>query len=127
MLRKLAGNTGQVPDSYLVEKGADYQVEKRIFACGGFADVRRGRLAKKVVAVKTIRTALDSNTSKIRKVGTIADVQPRSTDVHGTPIPGLLQGVCALDVHFPSQPSGTHRNQYRLSDWSTFNDFRYDG
>jgi len=77
MLRKLAGNAGQVPDSYLVGKGVDYQVEKRIFACGGFADVRRGKLAKKVVAVKTIRTAQDSDMSKIRKVGTIVDVQPR--------------------------------------------------
>jgi len=77
MLRKLAGNTGRVPDSYLVSRGADYQVEKRIFACGGFADIRRGTLNKKAVAVKTIRTAQDSDMSKIRKVGTIVDVQPK--------------------------------------------------
>ena len=77
MLRKLAGSTGLVPDSYLVSKGVDYQVEKRIFACGGFADVRRGELAKKVVAVKTIRTAHDSDMSKIRKVSTMVSVQPR--------------------------------------------------
>jgi len=73
MLRKLVGNTGLLPDSYLVNKGVDYQVEKRIFACGGFADIRRGKLAKKAVAVKTIRTAQDSDMSKIRKVGTIVD------------------------------------------------------
>ena len=77
MLRKLAGSTGRVPDSFLVSKGDDYQVEKGIFACGGFADVRRGKLSKKVVAVKTIRTAQDSDMSKIRKVGTIVDVQPK--------------------------------------------------
>jgi len=77
MLRKLAGNAGRVPDSYLVSKGADYQVEKRIFACGGFADIRKGKLSKKVVAVKTIRTAQDSDMSKIRKVGTLADVRPK--------------------------------------------------
>ena len=75
MLRKLAGKTGQVPDSYLVGQDVDYQVEKTIFACGGFADVRRGRLAGKTVAVKTIRTALDSDLSKIRKVGIIAGVR----------------------------------------------------
>jgi len=76
MLRKLAGSTGQLPDSYLVSDGADYQVEKRIFACGGFADVRRGRLAKKSVAVKTIRTAQDSDMPKIRKVGTVMVIRP---------------------------------------------------
>jgi hypothetical protein len=68
MLRKLAGNTGRLPESYLVSKGADYQVEERAFAYGGFADVRKGKLAKKAVAVKTIRMARDSDMSKIRKV-----------------------------------------------------------
>jgi len=67
ILRKLAGNTGQLPDSYLVSGDADYQVEERIFACGGFADVRKGTLAKKPVAVKTIRIAQDRDISKIRK------------------------------------------------------------
>ena len=78
MLRKLVGNTGQLPDNYLVSKDADYQVEERIFAHGGFADVRKGRLAKKVVAVKTIRWAQDSNMSKIRKVSTVTDVRSGS-------------------------------------------------
>ena len=69
MLRKLAGSTGQLPESYLVNKGADYQVEDGIFASGGFADVRKGTLAKKPVAVKTIRIAQDRDVHKIQKVG----------------------------------------------------------
>jgi hypothetical protein len=75
MLRKLAGNTGRLPDSYLVSEDLDYQVEEPIFACGGFADVRKGKLAEKVVAVKTIRIAQDSNMSRIRKVGVIMSVR----------------------------------------------------
>lgn len=71
LLRKLAGNTGQLPDSYLLGKGADYQVEETIFAGGGFADVRRGTLANRSVAVKTIRIAQDKDISKIRKVSGI--------------------------------------------------------
>lgn len=68
MLRKLAGITGRLPYSYLVGQGADFQVEETIFACGGFADVRKGTLDRRPVAVKTIRIAQDKNISKIRKV-----------------------------------------------------------
>ena len=75
VLRKLAGNTGRLPDSYLVSEDLDYQVEEPIFACGGFADVRKGKLDKKVVAVKTIRLAQDSDMSRIRKVGVIMGVR----------------------------------------------------
>ena len=77
MLRKLAGKTGRLPDDYLVNKGAGYQVEERAFAGGGFAEVRKGKLAKKVVAVKTIRTAQQSDMSKIRRVSTIVCVWSR--------------------------------------------------
>ena len=75
MLRRLVGNTGRLPDNYLISKGPDFQVEETIFACGGFADVRRGIFTDKVVAVKTIRVAQDSNFPKIRKVGTLISVQ----------------------------------------------------
>ena len=77
MLHELAGNVGQLPDSYVVSKGANYQVEKRVFACGAFADIRRGKFAERAVAVKTIRMAQNSDVSKIRKVGTIVDVLSR--------------------------------------------------
>jgi len=68
LLRKLVGNTGQLPVSYSVKKGARFRVEEKIFACGGFADVRKGKLNKRTVAVKTIRIAQDTNITKIRKV-----------------------------------------------------------
>ena len=89
MLRKLAGKTGQLPESYLISRDADYHVEEQIFARGGFADVRKGTLAKRVVAVKTIRIAQDKDASKIQKVRhverTTANVgysctEPRSQD-----------------------------------------------
>jgi hypothetical protein len=76
LLRKLAGNTGQLPDSYLIRKDGDYKVEERIFACGGFADVRKGRLANRTVAVKTIRIAQDMDIFKIRKVGAVMRAFP---------------------------------------------------
>ena len=77
VLRKLAGRTGQLPDNYLVSKGASFQVEEPIFACGEFADVRMGILGDKAVAVKTVRMAQDSNFSKTRKVGTLTSVRLR--------------------------------------------------
>jgi len=77
VLRKLAGKTGQLPDNYLVNKGANFQVEETIFACSGFADVRMGILVDKAVAVKTVRVAQDNNFSKTRKVGTLTSVRLR--------------------------------------------------
>ncbi|KAF9781213.1 kinase-like domain-containing protein [Thelephora terrestris] len=64
MLRKLAGKTGQLPGSYLLNKDAGYQVEEMPFACGGFADVRKGKLGNRAVAVKTIRVSQDKDISK---------------------------------------------------------------
>ena len=77
MLRRLAGNHSRLPKNYLVTKGADFRVEENIFACGGFADVRKGIMVGKAVAVKTIRMAQDKNLTKIRKVGTLIDIQSR--------------------------------------------------
>lgn len=98
LLRKLAKNAGIPPDSYLVSGGADFQVEETIFACGGFTDIRRGILAEKVVAVKTIRMPPGSDFSEICKVGTIISVRFRLYETRNT---GLLQGVCTLDARFP--------------------------
>lgn len=77
VLRKLAGKTGQLPDNYLVNKGAGFQVEETNFTCGGFVDVRMGILVDKAVAVKTIHVAQDSNFSKTRKVSTLTSVRFR--------------------------------------------------
>ncbi|KAF9781214.1 kinase-like domain-containing protein [Thelephora terrestris] len=58
LMRRLAGASRQVPKSYLVGIFTRCKVEKTIFANGGFADVRKGRLKGKDVAIKTIRTSL---------------------------------------------------------------------
>jgi len=60
LLRKLAGASRQVPKSYLVGTFTRCQVSKDIFASGGFADIRQGKLKGKVVAIKTIRTSLET-------------------------------------------------------------------
>ena len=73
----LAAHTGRLPESYLVKKGTDFQVEETAFATGGFADIRAGRLAGKKVAVKAIRVRDDGDFPKIQKVGTIINVWVR--------------------------------------------------
>ena len=57
LLWELAGASRQVPKSYLIGTLARYKVKDEIIASGGFADIRKGRLGGKVVAVKTIRTS----------------------------------------------------------------------
>ena len=55
LLQKLAGDSRQVPKSYLVGTLTSYKVEKAVFASGGFADIRQGKLKGLNVAVKTVR------------------------------------------------------------------------
>ena len=55
---KLAGASRQIPKSYLVGTFTWYKVEKRVFASGGFADIRKGKLNGMNVAVKTIRAPI---------------------------------------------------------------------
>ena len=55
LLQRLAGDSRQVPKSYLVGTLTSYKVEKAVFASGGFADVRQGKLNRMTVAVKTVR------------------------------------------------------------------------
>lgn len=55
LLRKLAGESRQVPKSCLIGKLTSYRVERTVFARGGFADIRQGRLKGMAVAVKTVR------------------------------------------------------------------------
>ena len=93
MLRKLVGNTGQLPDNYLVDRGPGFQVEEKVFAWGALTDVRRGLLGGKAAAVKTIRMAQDSDFPKIRRVGTLISVQaiPRY-------MKSRIQGFCKESV-----------------------------
>jgi hypothetical protein len=68
LMRKLAGASRQVPKSYLVGTFTRCKVEKRIFASGGFADVRKGRMMGMDVAVKTIRISLEDDIGPIHEV-----------------------------------------------------------
>lgn len=68
VLRKLAGDTRQVPKSYRIGKWTSYTVKEGLVASGGFADIREGRLGKRVVAVKTIRMTREIDVGEIHKV-----------------------------------------------------------
>ena len=124
LLRKLAGKTGRLPVKYLVSKDADYQVEATIFASGGFADVRKGKLGKRAVAVKTIRVAQDGDIFKIRKASTLPRAPfPGSNNMRVPSVLGFLQGIGALDASFPPQCLGTSCGRYRPPEWNIFSYF----
>lgn len=72
LLRRLAGASRQVPQSYLVGKLTRCQISKDIFASGGFADIREGKLRGKSVAIKTIRTSLQTKVDEVHKVREVA-------------------------------------------------------
>jgi serine/threonine protein kinase len=65
-LRRLAGSHGRLPDSMMITE--KIEVEEKILASGGFADVRRGTYMGHLVAVKTLRVAEKDDFLKIRKV-----------------------------------------------------------
>jgi len=67
-LRRLAGTYGRLPDSMVITE--KIEVEDKILANGGFADVRIGKYTGHLVAVKKLRVAETDNFVKIRKVGT---------------------------------------------------------
>jgi len=73
-LHRLSGDTGQLPDNYLVNRGPGFQFEETDLWCH-FAYVRRGKLGDKAVAVKTIFMTKQDNLSQIRKVRTLTSVQ----------------------------------------------------
>lgn len=66
-MRELAYNSGQVPTRYQVEPNT-LKVEDNVIAAGGFADIRRGRLGERTVAVKTLRTGWKGNPQDAQKV-----------------------------------------------------------
>lgn len=59
LMRKLAGASRQVPKSYLIGTFTLLRVEKKVIAGGGSADIRKGRLNGKDVAIKTVRVSLE--------------------------------------------------------------------
>ena len=77
------------------------QTSKDIFASGGFADIREGKLKGKVVAIKTIRTSLETKVDEVLEVRKPAVCPGSSTDQHNVPDSDLLQGMRPLDEHIP--------------------------
>ena len=69
MLRSLAFNARQVPNSYKVDRSLGYDVDPVAFASGGFSDVRRGNLGGQVVAVKVLRMSEHGDMLELQKVG----------------------------------------------------------
>ncbi|KAF9644426.1 kinase-like protein [Thelephora ganbajun] len=66
-MRKLAYNSGQVPHRYQVNR--DFLiVEKGVIASGAFADVRKGRLGGKTVAIRTLRIDRQSDNNEPKKL-----------------------------------------------------------
>ena len=75
LMWRLAGASCQVPKSYLIGTFARYNVEKRVIAKGGFADIRKGKLNGMDIAVKTIRIQIknEKELQEIHEVRNAAD------------------------------------------------------
>lgn len=71
-LRRLSGSLGRLPGSITISERIE--VEGKILASGGFADVRTARYMGHLVAVKTLRVAMTDDLQKIRKVSVDATV-----------------------------------------------------
>jgi hypothetical protein len=69
LLQKLAGDSRQVPKSYLVGKLTRFKVDKQVIAGGRVADIREGRFRGMVVAVKTVRTSRETKVDLVHEVG----------------------------------------------------------
>lgn len=100
-MRKLAYNSGQVPARYQVNRRS-LSVETALIACGAFADVRKGKLGDKVVAIRTLRidqqTDKDDSEKVCRGFKLIIWWALTNDDPHN---PALLQGVYHMDEPFP--------------------------
>ena len=66
-MRKLAYNSGQIPPRYQVDRNS-LSREMGVFANGTFADVRRGKLDNKAVAVRTLRIDPWTDNDESKKV-----------------------------------------------------------
>lgn len=66
-LRRLAALYGRLPDSIIITERIETSGD--VLASGGFADVRRGTYMGCLVAVKTMRVAVQDDFLKMRKVG----------------------------------------------------------
>lgn len=67
IMRKLAYNSGKLPARYQVNRES-LSVETAVIACGAFADVRKGTLGDKVVAIRTLRISQQTDKNESEKV-----------------------------------------------------------
>ena len=65
-LRRLAESHGRLPDSMVITE--KIEIEPKVLANGGFADVRLGRHMGCLVAVKTLRVPATSDIQMVKKV-----------------------------------------------------------
>ena len=70
MLRELAYNSCQVPNSYKIDrKLRNFEILPGApFASGGFSNARKGTLDGKPVAVKVLRVSRETNVVELQKV-----------------------------------------------------------
>ena len=66
-MRSLAYESSQVPSRYQVDPGT-LSVEGSVIASGAYADVRKGRLGDRTVAVRTLRISQQINLHDAQKV-----------------------------------------------------------
>ena len=71
IMRRLAYNSGQVPASYQVDRNS-LSREPAVIANGSFAEVRKGKLKDKVVAIRTLRIDRKSGGDDSQKVRVIS-------------------------------------------------------
>lgn len=70
-MRRLAYNSGQVPASYQVDRNS-LSREPAVIANGSFAEVRKGKLKDKVVAIRTLRIDRKNGGDDSQKVRVIS-------------------------------------------------------
>lgn len=66
-LRKLCGRAGLLPSSCVLSEGLSLE-STDVLMSGGFADIWRGKLGRKTVALKVLRIRGSSNLQKVKKV-----------------------------------------------------------
>ena len=108
-MRKLAYNSCQVPPRYQV-KPQTFSMESPVIAGGGSADIRKGILDGRMVAVKSLRPCPQTGPrSDVQKVCAAPIYSFREPPINVTFNPALLQGIHPLDERLSPQPLAAHR------------------
>lgn len=75
-MRVLAYNSGQVPPRYQVSRHSLTR-DVDVFASGAFAEVRKGSLNGRAVAIKTLRIDRNVGGKEPQQVGVVSDKRSR--------------------------------------------------